>query len=88
MKQATVEISMYPLKEEYEPAIIAFIDHLKSCEGFKVRVNETSTHLFGDFDAIFDGLRTGIKMAWAEYEKSVFVMKVLGANLEGSARNL
>ncbi|NQV53452.1 MAG: hypothetical protein HQ500_09735 [Flavobacteriales bacterium] len=86
--ETTVEISMYPLKEGYEEPIIAFINHLKSCEGFEVRVNETATHLFGDFDAIFEGLRSGMKSAWQNHGKSVFVLKVLGANLKGTARDL
>lgn len=86
--QVTIEISMYPLKEGYEEPILNFIEFLKSRDGFEVRVNETSTHLFGDFDAIFESLRMGMKSAWESYEKSVFVLKVLGANLKGSADSL
>jgi uncharacterized protein YqgV (UPF0045/DUF77 family) len=84
MMESTVEISMYPLKEAYEPAIIEFVQHLKQQSGFEVRVNETSTHLFGDFDAIFLAIQGGIKAAWLKYDRSVFVLKVLGANLKGS----
>jgi len=43
---------------------------------------------FGDFDAIFEGLRSGMKSAWQNHGKSVFVLKVLGANLKGTARDL
>lgn len=79
--QATIEISMYPLKEDYETPILAFIDALKKHRGFVVRVNETSTHLFGDYDAIFGALKTEIAAALNTYGKAVFVMKVLGVNL-------
>jgi uncharacterized protein YqgV (UPF0045/DUF77 family) len=86
--EATIEISMYPLNQDYEPHIIAFINELKAYESFKVRVNETSTHLFGDFDEIFDALKSEIKKSYAKHQKTVFVMKVLGANIEGSASSL
>lgn len=80
--EVSVEISMYPLKEEFELPILEFIAHLKSCQGFETRVNETSTHLFGDMDQIFDALKSGMKASWLKYQKTVFVMKVLGANLK------
>lgn len=86
--EATIEISMYPLHQDYEPHIIAFINALKAHGTFKVRVNETATHLFGDFDAIFDALKVELKNSYAKHEKSVFVLKVLGANIEGSASAL
>lgn len=80
--EATVEISMYPLREEYEPAILDFIAHLKKQQHLTVRVNETSTHLFGDFDLIFETLKKGIKTSFEKYGKVVFVMKVLNGNLQ------
>ena len=86
--EATVEISLYPLKEAYEPSILEFIAHLKTFDQFEVRVNETSTHLFGDVDAIFEALSSGMKRVWLEYHASVFVVKFLGVNLKGSAYEL
>lgn len=79
--EATIEISLYPLNENYEPPILKFIERLESHEGFVVRVNETSTHLFGDYDQIFDALKAEIKRSMLDYGKQVFVMKVLGVNL-------
>lgn len=79
--QATVEISMYPLNTDYEPPILAFIHALEQYSGFVVRVNETSTHLFGDYDAIFDALKAEVAKSFATHGKAVFVMKVLGVNL-------
>jgi uncharacterized protein YqgV (UPF0045/DUF77 family) len=80
--EATVEISMYPLREDYEPAILEFIEVIKRQEQLSVRVNETSTHLFGDFDLIFETLKNGIKTSFEKYGKVVFVMKVLNGNLK------
>lgn len=88
MMEATVEISMYPLHEEYEQFILKFIEDLKKQSGFEVRVNESSTHLFGDYDAIMDALKEGMRRSYQQYDKTVFVMKVLGSNLKGSADHL
>lgn len=86
--EITIEISMYPLHKNYEADIIDFITFLKNQKEIKVRVNETSTHLFGSYDAVFEALRIGIKEAFARHNKTVFALKVLGANLDGSARHL
>jgi uncharacterized protein YqgV (UPF0045/DUF77 family) len=86
--ETTVEISMYPLNQDYESFIIDFINELKTYKTFKVRVNETSTHLFGDFDSIFDALKNAVRKSYMKHQKTVFVMKVLGANIEGSASSL
>ena len=79
--EATIEISLYPLNEDYEPPILEFIERMGAYGTFKVRVNETSTHLAGDFDAIFDALKAEIKHSNQTHGKQVFVMKVLGINL-------
>lgn len=80
--QTTIEISMYPLRESYEEAILDFIDFLKSNKYLDVRVNETSTHIFGDYDTVFDSLKEGIRHSFNKYGKAVFVMKVLNGNLK------
>lgn len=81
-REATVEISMYPLKDDYEPSIIDFIHRLEAYEGFQVRVNETSTHLFGEYNRIFDALKAEIARTFDVHGKAVFVLKILGMNLQ------
>ncbi|MEZ4720567.1 MAG: YkoF family thiamine/hydroxymethylpyrimidine-binding protein [Flavobacteriales bacterium] len=80
----TIEISMYPLREEYEPAIIEFINELKSVDGLSIRVNPTATHIFGEYDVIFDSLKSCIRHSFEKYGKAVFVLKVLNGDLEKS----
>ncbi len=79
--ETTIEISLYPLNAEYEPIILDFIHRMEAYGTFTVRVNETSTHLAGDYDTIFDALKTEIKRSNETHGKQVFVMKVLGMNL-------
>ena len=82
--QVTVEISMYPLREDYEPSIIEFINHIKTAEDITVKVNPSATHLFGDYDRVMNSLQETIKFSFQKYGKVVFAMKVLHGNLEYS----
>lgn len=82
--QTTIEISMYPLHENYEPAIIEFINNIKQVDGLLVKVNPTATHIFGEFDLVFESLKTVIKQSFEKYGKVVFAIKVLNGNLENS----
>lgn len=73
-----VELSLYPLTEDYIPPILDFIDRLKARPGLAVDANSMSTQLSGEFDAVFDALRAEIAASLAGRERAVFVMKVLG----------
>ena len=55
--QASVDISLYPLKEEYIPAIADFIDRIGQYPDVHITRNDLSTQLFGDHDRIIHILR-------------------------------
>jgi uncharacterized protein YqgV (UPF0045/DUF77 family) len=80
----TVEISMYPLRENYEPAIFEFIQKVKQVEGLIVKANPTATHIFGEYNLVFSTLNSEIKRSFETYGKAVFAMKVLSGDLENS----
>jgi len=86
--EATVEIALYPLRPDYKDYIKDFIKALRSHEGIQVEVNPTATHLYGDYDLIFDVLKTEMKRAIEKHQQSVFVLKIIGSNLQGSAKGL
>ncbi len=52
--QVTLEISMYPLKNEYEAYIIDFISRLKNNEGILVKTNAMSTYIQGEFEEVWN----------------------------------
>ena len=52
--QVTLEISMYPLKNEYEAYIIDFISRLKHNEGILVKTNAMSTYIQGEFEDVWN----------------------------------
>lgn len=72
---------MYPLADEYIPAIDAFIAELNSNAALRVQTNTMSTQIFGEFESVFEALKTGIKNAWSRDKKSVFVVKLLNSDL-------
>lgn len=75
--QSAVEISLYPLAEEYRPLIQAFIDRLNSYPDLRVLTNTLSTQIFGPLDRIMTMLSAEIERSAAAGPQLVFVMKVL-----------
>lgn len=73
-----VELSLYPLADEYVPPIHDFIERLKARPGLRVVTNSMSTQLSGELDAVFEALRAEMARTFGERHRSVFVMKVLG----------
>ena len=75
--QSAVEISMYPLAEEYRPLIQAFIDRLNTYPDLRVLTNTLSTQIFGPLDRVMSMLTAEIERSAAAAPQLVFVMKVL-----------
>ena len=47
--ECSVEISMYPLNQDYKPSIISFIQNLRKDPFIIVDTNGISTQVFGDY---------------------------------------
>jgi uncharacterized protein YqgV (UPF0045/DUF77 family) len=77
----SVEISRYPLKDEYIPPILDFIDRLKDHSGLKVISNTMSTQIYGDYDVVFDILHEEIKRSFETYGRAIFVCKFIEGDL-------
>lgn len=76
----SVELSYYPLHEEYKKPILHFIDDLKQNKNLTVRTNTMATQVFGEFEEVMATITDSIKNAFA-LPHSVFVMKVINADL-------
>jgi len=79
--KVTVELSKYPLNENYEPPILDFINRLNQHQNITVKTNATSTHVVGDYDVVMPILQQEIKTSFEKYGKVIFVIKVLHAEL-------
>ena len=73
-----VEMSLYPLTGEFVPPILDFIDRLKAQPGLAIVTNSMSTQVSGDYDRVFDALKTEIRPSLEGTHRAVLVMKVLG----------
>ena len=73
-----VEISLYPLRNEFIPPIRDFIDRLNADGRFKVVTNDMSTQVFGQYAEVMDALTRKIRPTFERDGKAIFVMKVLG----------
>lgn len=79
--ELSVEVSLYPLQQEYIPVIQAFIDRVNSYDGLTVITNDMSTQLFGDYDLIMDVMRDEMRQSFEKYGRSIFVCKFIDSNL-------
>ncbi len=83
--KASVDISLYPLADDYIPAIKEFIERISDYPEVSIVRGDLSTQLFGEFEAIMQLLRIEVERSWATHGKGVFVMKFLMDDLRGLA---
>lgn len=73
----TVELSLYPLAENYAALIKDFLTRLKTYEDLDIITNATSTHIAGEHCYIFEALSKEMETTFSSGH-NIFVMKVLG----------
>ena len=72
----SVELTLTPLKDNYEPHIIDFIKQLRASE-FTVLENPLSTQIYGDYDALMPFLTQEIKRSLSKVDIAVLQMKIV-----------
>lgn len=75
--QVAIDISLYPLDENFIAPIKDIIDRLGQHEGVEVERNRMSTQLRGDFDVVMPVLTQEIRTTFDNVPKAVFTIKVL-----------
>ena len=83
--KASIDISLYPLSDDYIPAIKNFIDRISAYDEINCVRGDLSTQLFGNYDDIMDLLKVELKYSWQTYGKGIFVIKFLLDDLRGLA---
>jgi len=74
--EISVELTLTPLQDDFEPAIIHFIQQMRA-SGLKVLENPLSTQVYGDYDAVMKVLTTEIKDAFEMVERGLLYMKIV-----------
>ncbi len=81
----SVDISLYPLADDYIPAIKEFIERVQEYPNIAVVRNDLSTQLFGNYEDVMEVLNIELKISWEKYGKGIFVIKFLKDDLRGLA---
>jgi len=79
--KTSIDISYYPLKNEFIPPILDFINRLNTHENIVVQTNGMSTQLFGEYFEVMDILTKEIHKSF-ELPYSVFVLKIINSDLK------
>ena len=78
--QLGVEISLYPLQEQYVEHIKTFIEHLKSYDGLYVNTTHTSTLISGEYDFVMNVVQYELKRVYENVGQAIFVCKYLNTS--------
>ncbi len=74
-----IEMSLYPLTEDYIPVIKGFIERLNEVSGLEISTNSMSTQVFGEYDLVFSTLQRELRAVFAATGGAkVLVTKFLG----------
>jgi uncharacterized protein YqgV (UPF0045/DUF77 family) len=77
---ASIEISMYPLTNQYGTPILQFINRLKTYKDLTVISNSMSTQIFGPYDTLMEAIQKEMKTSFELQQNVVMVLKI--ANLD------
>lgn len=72
----SVELTLTPLQDDFELAIINFIKSLRA-SGLKVLENPLSTQVYGEYDQVMAILQKEIKVALEAVERGLLYIKIV-----------
>jgi len=73
--KATIEISMYPLSDDYIERVLDFLKILNQYENITVETNGLSTQVFGEYEELMEVLKMEMfKVLIAQ--NAIFVLKI------------
>jgi uncharacterized protein YqgV (UPF0045/DUF77 family) len=75
--QVMVELSLYPLVNEYIPPIQTFIDRLNAYDELSVSTSSTSTQVTGEYADVLSILGVEMQRTHEEVGQAIFVAKFL-----------
>ena len=78
---ATVEMSLYPLKENYEEQIIDFIKILKENDSLTIKTTAMSTYVKGELSVVMDAISNATEMSAENFDTFSLVLKIIPKSL-------
>ena len=80
--RVAVDISLYPITDDFIPPIDDIIERFKRHENIAVETNAMSTQLKGEYDDVMRALHEEIRTSFTAIPKAVFAIKILNNPLE------
>ena len=75
--KVAVDISLYPLVDEFLPPIKDIVERLNDKSSVEVVTNAMSTQIRGEFDEVMAVLKEEIGETFEQCPKAVFAIKIL-----------
>jgi uncharacterized protein YqgV (UPF0045/DUF77 family) len=75
--RVAVDISLYPLTEEFLTPIRDVIERLNGYENLEVQTNPMSTQIRGDYGDVMAALQREIETTFERVPKAVFAIRIL-----------
>ncbi len=72
----SVELTLTPIQDNFEPAIINFIKQLRA-SGLTIIENPLSTQVYGDYDEVMTVLNEQIKIAFEAIDRGLMYIKIV-----------
>lgn len=72
----SVELTLTPLQDDFEPAIKNFIKKLRA-SGFTTIENPLSTQVYGDYDQVMNMLTNEMKNTLEALESGIMFLKIV-----------
>ena len=72
----SVELTLTPLQDDFEPAIINLIKRLR-VSGLTILENPLSTQVYGDYDTVMSVLQKEMKIALMAIENGLLYIKIV-----------
>ena len=73
----TVELSVYPLRDNFKEAVLGFIDELLANEDILAVTNSMSTQVSGEDEAVFRAIQTALRASYERFGRQVLVAKFI-----------
>ncbi len=81
--RVAVDLSLYPLDEDFIPPILDVIERLNTYDGIEVTTNPMSTQLRGEYDDVMAALTKEMRQTFESVPHAVFAMRILNNPVAG-----
>lgn len=82
----SVELTLSPLQDDFEPHVKKFIKQLRN-SGLTVLENPLSTQIYGDYDRVMELLQEEIKTVMEAMDRGLLYLKIVKSDRSGYVPN-